>query len=187
MIVCSRCGEENEGRARFCWSCGTALAPGTVAAETRKTVTVMFMDVVGSTSLGEQTDPESMRRLLARYFDAIQAVVERHGGTVEKFIGDAAMAVFGVPVVHEDDALRAVRAAAEICGQLADIGHELEASRGHALEWRTGINTGEVVAGDAGAGATLCQWRCRQRRRPPRASRRARRDPDRRDDLRAGA
>ena len=77
----------------------------------RKTVTVVFCDVTGSTALGERLDPESLRRVMARYFDAMRAVIERHGGTVEKFIGDAVMAVFGVPVVHEDDALRAARAA----------------------------------------------------------------------------
>ena len=75
---------------------------------------MLFCDVTGSTALGERIDPESLRRVMARYFEATKAVVERHGGTVEKFIGDAVMAVFGMPAVHEDDALRAVRAAAEL-------------------------------------------------------------------------
>ena len=79
--------------------------------EQRKTVTVLFCDVTGSTALGESLDPERLRALLARYFERMKAIVERHGGSVEKFIGDAVMAVFGVPVLHEDDALRAVRAA----------------------------------------------------------------------------
>ncbi len=80
----------------------------------RKVVTVLFCDVVGSTSLGENVDPEALRALLARYFEQMKAIVERHGGSVEKFIGDAVMAVFGVPAVHEDDAVRALQAAAEM-------------------------------------------------------------------------
>ncbi|MGI8928828.1 MAG: ATP-binding protein [Candidatus Limnocylindrales bacterium] len=118
----------------------------------RKTVTVMFMDAVGSTDIGERTDPESLRRVMTRYFGEIRTIVERHGGTVEKYIGDAVMAVFGVPVVHEDDALRAVRAAAEIRDRVATLEAEFERDRGITISWRTGINTGEVVAGDAGAG-----------------------------------
>src|SRR5688572_23115475 len=112
----------------------------------------MFMDAVGSTSAGEQADPESLRRVMTRYFDEIRAVVERHGGMVEKYIGDAVMAVFGVPVVHEDDALRAVRAADEIRSRLTVLSDLIRDERGFGIEWRTGINTGEVVAGDAGAG-----------------------------------
>jgi class 3 adenylate cyclase len=80
----------------------------------RKTVAVLFCDVVGSTALGESVDPEALRALLARYFERMSGIVERHGGSVEKFIGDAVMAVFGVPSVHEDDALRALRAAVEM-------------------------------------------------------------------------
>jgi class 3 adenylate cyclase/tetratricopeptide (TPR) repeat protein len=100
-------------------------------------VTVLFCDLAGSTALGETLDPEPLRALLARYFDRMQAIVERHGGSVEKFIGDAVMAVFGVPVVHEDDALRAVRAAAEMRDALPELG----------LEGRIGVMTGEVVTG----------------------------------------
>ena len=106
-------------------------------ALTRKVVTVLFCDVTGSTALGESTDPEALRELLARYFERMQGIVESHGGTVEKFIGDAVMAVFGVPVAHEDDALRAVRAAAEMRDALPDLG----------IEARIGVNTGEVVTG----------------------------------------
>ncbi len=153
MITCPRCGQENSETARFCSNCanplGTAAQP---TSEVRKTVTVMFMDAVGSTGLGEQTDPESLRRVMTRYFDEIRTIVERHGGTVEKYIGDAVMAVFGVPVVHEDDALRAVRAATEIRARLNAVGDELQRQRGTSVAWRTGLNTGEVVAGDAGAG-----------------------------------
>src|SRR5215468_11664031 len=92
------------------------------AREQRKTVTVLFCDVAGSTELGESTDPEALRALLARYFERMKEIVERHGGTVEKFIGDAVMAVFGVPVLHEDDALRALRAAAEMRDALPSLG-----------------------------------------------------------------
>ena len=88
----------------------------------RKTVTVLFCDVTGSTALGESTDPEALRALLARYFERMKAIVESHGGTVEKFIGDAVMAVFGVPQVHEDDALRACRAAVEMRDALPELG-----------------------------------------------------------------
>ncbi len=107
-------------------------------------MTVVFCDVSGSTALGERLDPEAMRRTMGRYFEEIRLIVERHGGTVEKFIGDAAMAVFGIPVAHEDDALRAVRAVAEIRERLTALGEELSV----ALSFRTGVNTGEVVAGE---------------------------------------
>jgi class 3 adenylate cyclase/tetratricopeptide (TPR) repeat protein len=105
----------------------------------RKTVTVLFCDVTGSTTLGETVDPERLRALLAHYFEQMKAIVERHGGTVEKFIGDAVMAVFGVPVVHEDDALRAVSAAVEMRDALPELG----------LQARIGVMTGEVVTGTA--------------------------------------
>ncbi len=114
----------------------------------RKTVTVLFCDVTGFTSLGERMDPETMRRVMLHYFDEVSTVLERHGGTVEKFIGDAVMAVFGVPVVHEDDALRAVRAADEMRRALTRLNVELEEKFGVRLEERIGINTGEVVVGD---------------------------------------
>ena len=115
--------------------------------EVRKVVTVLFCDVSGSTALGERIDPESLRRVMARYFETAKAIVERHGGTVEKFIGDAVMAVFGVPTVHEDDALRAVRAADELRGGLGELNDELESGYGTRLELRMGVNTGEVVTG----------------------------------------
>lgn len=155
MITCPRCGTDNADTARFCSNCGNALTEATVpaqVAEVRKTVTVLFMDAAGSTSTGENTDPETLRRVMTRYFDEIRTVVERHGGTIEKYIGDAVMAVFGVPTVHEDDALRAVRAADEVRRRLAPLSNHVRKERGFAIDWRTGINTGEVVAGDAGAG-----------------------------------
>jgi class 3 adenylate cyclase/tetratricopeptide (TPR) repeat protein len=150
MAACPRCGEENPERARFCSACGAPLAAEAAPErEVRKTVTVVFTDVIGSTSLGESRDPESMRRVMSRYFEEARGVHERHGGTVEKFIGDAVMAVFGVPTLHEDDALRAVRAAWEMRNRLAELNEELEREWGVRLEIRTGVNTGEVVAGDA--------------------------------------
>src|SRR6201993_2276934 len=103
----------------------------------RKTVTVVFCDVTGSTELGESTDPEALRALLARYFERMKGIVESHGGSVEKFIGDAVMAVFGVPRAHEDDALRACRAAVEMRAALPEFG----------IQGRIGVNTGEVVTG----------------------------------------
>src|SRR5947209_10079882 len=103
----------------------------------RKVVTVLFCDVVGSTALGESTDPEALRALLARYFERMRGIVESHGGTVEKFIGDAVMAVFGVPVAHEDDALRACRAAVEMRDALPELG----------VQGRISVNTGEVLTG----------------------------------------
>ncbi len=118
----------------------------------RKTVTVLFCDVADSTPLGERLDPEVLQRVMARYFEATSAVLERHGGTVEKFIGDAVMAVFGIPTVHDDDALRAVRAGTEMRTALADLNSELRRDFDVELSVRTGINTGEVIAGDPSAG-----------------------------------
>ena len=144
MPSCPACGQESPDGFRFCGDCGAALTPAASPREVRKTVTVVFCDVTGSTALGERLDPEAMRRTMGRYFEEIRLIVERHGGTVEKFIGDAAMAVFGIPVAHEDDALRAVRAVAEIRERLTALGDELSV----ALSFRTGVNTGEVVAGE---------------------------------------
>ena len=147
MLVCASCGAENREGARFCDSCGAPLSETAPAREVRKVVTVLFCDVSGSTALGERIDPESLRRVMSRYFETAKAIVERHGGTVEKFIGDAVMAVFGVPTVHEDDALRAVRAAGELRGGLGGLNEELERDYGTRLELRMGVNTGEVVTG----------------------------------------
>src|SRR6266566_4215672 len=121
----------------------------------RKVVTVLFCDVVGSTALGESVDPEALQGLLASYFERMKAIVEAHGGAVEKFIGDAVMAVFGIPTLHEDDALRAVRAALEMRERLEQLNRDLQRDRGIAIAARTGVNTGEVVAGDPSAGQTL--------------------------------
>ena len=120
-------------------------------AVSRRTVTVLFADVADSTPLGERLDPESLRRVMSNFFERMSAVLERHGGTVEKFIGDAVMAVFGVPRLHEDDALRAARAALEMQERLAALNEELRRAYGVELETRVGINTGPVVAGGPGA------------------------------------
>jgi len=154
--LCANCGTENPAEARFCFSCGAALEMAAApSAETRKTVTILYGDAISSTALGEKIDPESLRNLMTRYFDVMREVIEFHGGVVEKFIGDAVMAVFGVPVVHEDDALRACRAAVEIRDRLAVLDTEIRADRGATVEWRMGINTGEVVAGDERAGQRI--------------------------------
>src|SRR5918997_6344304 len=114
----------------------------------RKTVTVVFCDLANSTPLGEALDPEVMRAVMERYFEVISRELERHGGTVEKFIGDAVMAVFGIPTAHDDDALRAVRAAVDMRTAMGALNAELEQTHGVRLAFRTGVNTGEVVAGD---------------------------------------
>src|SRR5207249_9127131 len=121
MAACSRCGEENPSRAQYCLACGNALGRQPPPIEVRKTVTVLFCDVTGSTAFGEQQDPEQVRRVMSRYFERARTVLERHGGTVEKFIGDAVVSVFGVPMLHEDDALRALRAAAELRDAIDDL------------------------------------------------------------------
>src|SRR5262245_30421331 len=121
MPACSACGRENPADARFCSNCGRSLEPAASDAPrvTRKVVTVLFSDVVGSTPLGERLDPETLRRVIFRYFDEVRTALVAHGATIEKFIGDAVMAVFGVPTLHEDDALRAARAALELRDRLA--------------------------------------------------------------------
>jgi class 3 adenylate cyclase len=136
-VTCPSCGKEISGEFVYCPFCAASLAGA--EDEQRKTVTVLFCDVTGSTALGESSDPEALRALLARYFERMRGIVEAHGGTVEKFIGDAVMAVFGVPVAHEDDALRACRAAVEMRDALPELG----------VQARIGINTGEVVTGTA--------------------------------------
>jgi class 3 adenylate cyclase len=131
-LVCSSCGHESAEAFKFCPECGAPAAAAAAAREARKLVTVLFADVVGSTAFGESRDPEAVRAHMARWFEEARRVLERHGGHVEKFVGDAVMAVFGIPRAHEDDALRAVRAAAEL--------------RSDGL--RIGVNTGTVVAGE---------------------------------------
>jgi class 3 adenylate cyclase/tetratricopeptide (TPR) repeat protein len=131
------------------------MTDGPVTAEVRKVVTVLFADISGSTGLGQALDPESLQELLSRYFAEMKLVVERHGGVVSKFIGDAVMAVFGLPRVHEDDALRAVRAAAEMRETLAALNDEFASSWGVTVAVRTGLNTGEVLAREPVDGQSL--------------------------------
>ena len=146
-MLCPVCAEENSDRARFCQACGAALGIDGAARESRRVVTILFCDVTGFTSLGERLDPESLSRVMSRYFATMRTALERHGGTVEKFIGDAVMAVFGIPQLHEDDALRAVRAAMEMRSMLDVLNIELERSHGVTIETRVGVHTGEVMAG----------------------------------------
>ncbi|MEX1072288.1 MAG: adenylate/guanylate cyclase domain-containing protein [Chloroflexota bacterium] len=155
MVNCPNCNEENPAKFRLCGFCGTALAAAAPAQEERKVVTVFFSDLKGSTNLGEQLDPESLREVMTRYFDSMTEVLIRHGATIEKFIGDAIMAVFGLPKLHEDDALRAVRAAHETRAALIALNEELHLTYGVQLTNRTGVNTGEVVAGDPTGGQRL--------------------------------
>jgi class 3 adenylate cyclase/tetratricopeptide (TPR) repeat protein len=136
-------------------ACGTALEPDATGDASRKVVTVVFCDVVGSTPLGERLDPESVRQLMSRFFDAMRVVLERHGGRVEKYIGDAVVAVFGVPLLHEDDAIRAVRATADMRTAVAELRAELEDRWGSSIEVRIGVNTGEVAVGGDGAEASF--------------------------------
>jgi class 3 adenylate cyclase/tetratricopeptide (TPR) repeat protein len=155
MQVCPSCGEENPERFRLCGFCATPLAAPVRPQEERRTVTIVFSDLQGSTALGEALDPEAVREVMSRYFDAMTQVLRRHGGTIEKFIGDAIMAVFGLPRVHEDDALRAVRAAREMQAALAELNDELDRIYGVRLTNRTGVNTGEVVTGDSASAQRL--------------------------------
>jgi class 3 adenylate cyclase len=135
--ICTNCGHENPAGATFCNACAASLIRFQGSREQRKVVTVLFCDVAGSTALAESVDPEVLRALLARYFERMRGIVEYHGGVVEKFAGDAVMAVFGLPAVHEDDAVRALRSAAEMRDALPQLG----------IEGRLGVATGEIVTG----------------------------------------
>jgi len=132
--------------------CGLALAEVPAPEGVRKVVTIVFCDLIDSTKLGERLDPEALRQVIARYFEAMSAALTRHGGAIEKFIGDAVMAVFGTPAVREDDALRAVRGANDMRTALAELNDQLEQRWGVRLQARTGVNTGEVIAGDPARG-----------------------------------
>ena len=173
MNTCAACGADNLDGARFCSSCGASLVPScpTCGAELplgarfcpacgssleelepappgqeRRLVTILFADVTSSTSLGERLDPERLQEVLATYFGAMRKEIETEGGTVEKFIGDAVMAAFGVPSAHEDDPSRALRAALRMRERLAEVNVDLERRFGVVLQIRTGVNTGEVLA-----------------------------------------
>ena len=155
MRRCPSCNEENPDKFRVCGYCGTPLGVTLAPIELRKTVTILFSDLKGSTALGERLDPESLRAVLDRYFAEMKKAIDRHGGTIEKYIGDAIMAVFGIPRLHDDDALRAVRAAWDMRHALKELNVDLEARWGVTLANRTGVNTGQVVTGDATSGQRL--------------------------------
>jgi class 3 adenylate cyclase len=137
MIVCVQCGRENADDARFCSGCGSPLAAAPeTAREERKIVTILFADLVGFTSQAERLDPEDVRATLSPYYSRLRGELERHGGTVEKFIGDAVMAVFGAPVAHKDDPERAIRAALAIRDSIVEDGR---------LQVRIAVTTGEAL------------------------------------------
>ncbi len=166
LVICPNCGTVNVPLAKFCIECGTALAPkGDITRplaptaltdndtrltlpEERRVVTIMFADIIGSTPLADRMDPEDMRAILSGYFNLMTEQIRRHGGTVEKYIGDAVMAVFGAPFAHEDDPDRAIRAALDMQKALSDFNQQrqIQSSEATQLQMRIGINTGEVAA-----------------------------------------
>jgi len=152
-VICPGCGSSVDVEARFCMNCGTALAPAD--PERWKLATLVFCDLSGSTAMGERLDAEAVRSLMLSYFHEMRGALERHGGTVEKFVGDAVLAVFGVPEAHEDDALRACRAALEMQARLGALNEDLEQRFGTRIALRIGVNTGEVVAGDSASRETF--------------------------------
>ncbi|HEX5591552.1 MAG TPA: adenylate/guanylate cyclase domain-containing protein [Candidatus Limnocylindrales bacterium] len=153
--VCQVCGEESPERFRYCIACGTSASTA-IARDSRKTVTIVFANPKPRTADGRPLEPAAFTDVMARYFEAMKVALERHGGTVEKFIGDAVMAVFGLPVRHEDDALRAVRAAADMQAALPALNEEFGRRHGVELLNHIGVNTGEVIAtGDASTGQRL--------------------------------
>src|SRR5919199_1347603 len=145
MIVCASCGTQNPDGARFCNACGAALSAGTPRME-RKFATALFADLVGSTSLAEREDPEIVQAVVGRTFDRLSEEIARYEGLLEKFMGDAVLAVFGVPRAHEDDAERAVRAALEMQAVLSELNRGFAAEGRPTLQMRIGIEAGEVLA-----------------------------------------
>jgi len=146
LAICQACGADLSPGVRFCPACGTQVTESLLPGEERKRVTVLFADLAGSTGLGEHLDPERLKEVMDSFFQTMKAELEAEGGTVEKFIGDAVMAVFGVPAVHEDDTTRALRAALRMRRALGGLNRSLEASHGVRLVMRIGVNTGDVVA-----------------------------------------
>ena len=153
--TCPSCGQTWAPSFRFCGNCGTPLGSSSdggstpaagITPEERKVVTVIFADISGSTEMATRLDPEDLRGVLRPFFDAMVEEIERFGGTVEKFIGDAVMAVFGVPVAHEDDEERAVRAAFAMQARMGALNREVTERAGGDLDLRVGVNTGEVLA-----------------------------------------
>jgi class 3 adenylate cyclase len=147
LLLCPGCGAENQADSAFCSSCGAALDPHATRREERKLVSVLFVDLVGFTSRSELADPEDVRDALSLYYADAKRRIEQYGGTLEKFAGDAVMAVFGAPVAHSDDAERAVRAGLAVLEGLDEL------NRGHGLDLlaRAAVNTGDAVV-DVGSG-----------------------------------
>src|ERR671923_1437791 len=140
MAICAECGEKNPARARYCLACGAELGVGAGPVEERKVVSVLFVDLVGFTQSSDRADPEDVRARLRPYHSMLKREIERFGGTVEKFIGDAVMAVFGAPVAHEDDAERAVRSALRIVDAIAELN---QSNPDLDLSIWAAVNTGE--------------------------------------------
>src|SRR4051812_15603824 len=155
--TCPSCGKEQPAAAAFCSTCGMALrggargVPGSEEREERRIVSVLFADLAGSTALGERLDPEDVRELQGELFELVNTEVERFGGVTEKFVGDAVLAVFGIPRTHEDDPERAVRAALATQAAFGDFATTIADRHGVHVSLRVGINTGEGVAGREGA------------------------------------
>ena len=155
MLVCSSCGQENPDVARFCMACAQPLTAVPPIGHARKILTIVFCDVVGFTPMGDELDPETVRAVMTRFFEEMRDGLQRHGGTVEKYIGDAVMAVFGIPKLHEDDALRALRAAADMRNALTSLNEDLERTVGVSITTRTGVSTGEVLVSGAAIGPAV--------------------------------
>jgi len=154
MRICPSCGEQSPEQMRLCTTCGASLTT-TLARESRRTVTIVFAMPKVHVLSGEDPGPEVMREVMQRYFEGMRTALERHGGTVEKFIGDAVMAVFGLPVRHEDDAIRAVRAAADMQTALQLLNPSFNTDHNLELSNHIGVNSGEVIAGDASTAQRL--------------------------------
>ncbi len=161
-LDCPACGRAVDSHFRACGYCGTLLARQRLPEELRRRVTIVQSDLKGSTSLGEKLDPESLREVLTLYFDEMRSVFEEHGGTIQKIIGDAIVAVFGLPVARPNDALRAVAAAAEAQRTLEALNEQIERTWGVRLTNRTGIASGEVIMGSASAGEHILTGRAVQ-------------------------
>jgi len=155
-IVCSSCGAINRGGSKFCNECGCSLekleetqATDTCIESERKHVTILFSDLSGYTAMNEMLDPEEVREIMSQLFGEITETISTYGGQIEKFIGDAIMAVFGIPKIHEDDPIRAIKAATEIHAIVDSFSPKIESKIGRKLTMHTGINTGLVVTGEA--------------------------------------
>src|SRR5919112_1396607 len=146
MLACARCGQQNPDEARFCLACGTPLAESGGPREERRIISVLFVDLVGFTSEAEHLDPEDVRAILTPYYDGVRGEIERFGGTVEKFIGDAVMGVFGAPVAHGDDPERAVRAALAVRDWADTHGN---------VAVRVAVNTGARLQSSAPTGCVI--------------------------------